>query len=388
MIRSTIIMFSTFAGAGIGYTASRYIALHRNANLQKTREIYFLSHYTSIVTGIIISTLLYIFAPFIAAASLGSSELTGDVRLGALVIFFVTLNSAQNGALLGFERFKAIAVNTIISGIAQLLFLSFGAYYWGVPGVIIGMGLSAFTLWAFNQCSLRGSLPRKMKPGANIKQISRDTVSILWKFSLPAIMSSILVLPTLWFCKTLVVQTVGFEAMGHYDAAEQWNAIILFVPSTLAGIIIPILTNILAEGTRQQYQKVIKINLLINVFITVFAALAVCLLTSFILKSYGAEFSDKITFRLLVIATIPSAVAAVLGNIITSEGKMWVGFTLNFLWAVWLILFSLLFVVKMGYGATGLAVALFCAYSLLAVSSYVYMRTKITNKKALLNEND
>ena len=375
MVRSTIIMFSGFAGAGMGLTAARHIALYRNTNQVKTYEAYLLSHYFSVGFGILISLLLYFFAPMIADKSLKTPYLANNIRLGTLAMFFMVLNNAQNGALQGFERFKSIAVNTLIQGIVQALLLIIGAYYLGIAGVIGGIAIAAFLLWGLNYRAIRMDIP---KGSLKSVTISKDTISVLYKFSLPAAMSSILVVPLFWWCKTFVVQKAGFEAMANYDVAEQWNFIILFIPATLSGIIIPILTNTLIKGTIQQYQKIVMVNILINAMISVFATLGICLLAVFILKSYGRGFNDITTFRILIISTIPNAIANVLGQIIASKGKMWIGFSLNFLWVIWILLFTLLFVGRLGYGALGLALAMLCAYILHVITSYAYVWKRIT----------
>ncbi len=384
MIRSTIMMFSVFAGAGIGLTASRYIALYRGTNIRKTQEVYTLSYYFSIGLGLLIAILLCLFAPLIAEKSLHAPQLTNDIRIGAGVLFFIALNSAQNGILLGFELFKPIAFNTSIYGIAQLVFLAIGAYYWGIFGAIAGMGIATIVLWVINQRSIHSKTSKIFIEKIQLRKLSKETISILWKFSLPAAMSSILVIPALWWCKTFVVQTSGFGSIANYDVAEQWNNIILFIPSTLASMIMPILSNILAEGTSSQYKKLVTINILLNAIATTLIALFVCILTAFILKSYGAEFTDKNTFHILILSTIPNAVAAVLGQVIASKGKMWAGFILNLLWALWLILLSLFFIGNLKYGAFGLALAVLCAYILHAIFSYAYMWSRVINKKELL----
>jgi len=374
MVRSTIIMFSAFAGAGIGLTASRYIALYRNTNQTKAHEIYLISYYFSIGFGFFIATLLFFFAPLIAERSLQAIHLTSEIRLGAIALFFIALNSAQGGVLTGLEKFKTIAVNIALQGVVQAVLLIAGAYYFGINGVVGGMVFGALLLCGLHYRAIQKSIPkRELK---NVK-ISKDTASVLWKFSLPAALSSILVIPVLWWCKTFVVQQSGFKAMANYDVAEQWSLIILFIPSAIAGMVIAILSNTLAEGTAHQYKKIININIWINAAISIFASLILCLLAVLILRSYGVGFTDVATFRILIISTIPNAIAAVLGQVIASKGKMWSGFMLNFLWAIWLLLLTLLFVKYLDYGAFGLALAVLCAYILHAIFSYTYMWQKV-----------
>ena len=381
MIRSTILMFSIFAGLGIGGTASRYIALYRNVEPQKTSEIYLLSCYTALVAGLLVAAILYFFAPMIAENSLKAPQLAVYIRLGAAVLFFSALHGAQTGSLSGFEQFKTISINTIIYGVIQIITLSLGAYLRGIYGVVVAMGFSAFVFWGINQYSLRNYLAKKSYKKIKLREISKDTVSVLWKFSLPSIMSIVLTIPVLWWCKTLIVKTAGFGNLANYDVAEQWNTIIMFIPLTLSGIIIPILSNILSEGNMGQFQKTVRINILINTLITVAAVLFVALLSSLILKSYGAAFTDNRTFLVLIASTIPNAVAAVLGQVIASKGKMWIGFLLNFIWAIWIVLFSVIFITKMNYGALGLALAVLCAYILHVIFSYAYIYPKVKNIK-------
>jgi O-antigen/teichoic acid export membrane protein len=371
IIRSTIMMFSVFAGAGIGLTASRYIALYRNTDAQKAYEIYCLSKYVSIIMGLLIAVLLCVFAPLIAVQSLHAPHLAGEIRIGAIVLFFTTLNSAQTGVLLGFERFKASAINIIISGFIQLLVLTVGAYYWGIAGVIGGMGIGAFILYFLNQHIIRQNISGFILRQTKVKQVCRNTLPILWKFSFPAILSSILVIPVLWWCKTLLVQQAGFGHMANYDVAEQWNTIILFIPSTLGSMLVPILSNILTQGTKNQYNKIVKINITLNVIVTSIIALFICLFASFILRRYGSEFTDTTTFYILILSTIPSTVCAVLGQVIVSRGQMWTGFLLNFIWAIWCIGFFIIFVDKMNYGSVGLAMAVLGAYILHMLSSFI-----------------
>ena len=383
IIRSTILMFSVLSGAALGLTAARYIALYRNTEPRKMYEVYLLSHYFSIGTGFLIAILLYIFAPLIAAQSLHAADLAGEIRYGAAVLFFITITSVQIGILQGFERFKTIAINTILYGIIQLPCLSLGAYFYGIRGVISGMALSHFCFFLFNKWSIRQSIAHKATGNGGAKGIHKDTISIIWKFSLPAVMSSFLVIAVIWWCKTMIVKTNGFEAMANYDVAEQWSIMILFIPSILAGMIIPILSNILSEGTAAQYKKLVNINIIINVLISVPAAFVILLFSSLILKSYGSGFNDTRTFMVLVLSTIPNATAAVLGNIIVSKGKMWTGFILNGIWAIWLILFFFLFVGKMGHGAFGLALAMLMSYILHVILSYAYVWAKMMNNNEI-----
>lgn len=42
-----------------------------------------------------------------------------SVRVGAVLLFFSIINGVQNGALIGFEDFKSVAVNTLLGSLLE-----------------------------------------------------------------------------------------------------------------------------------------------------------------------------------------------------------------------------------------------------------------------------
>ena len=78
-----------------------------------------------------------------------------------------------------------------------------------------------------------------------------------------------------------------------------------------------------------------------------------------------------------MITVVICAVNNVLGQVITSKGKMWIGFGVNALWAIWLITFSVIFIGKYNMGALGLAFALLVSYTLHSIlQGFVALRMK------------
>lgn len=70
--------------------------------------------------------------------------------------------------------------------------------------------------------------------------LSKEDCMIIWNFSIPATMNTIMVVPAFWLIKTLLVHNCGYESLGIYEAADQWKVIILFVPGAIANILLPI----------------------------------------------------------------------------------------------------------------------------------------------------
>jgi O-antigen/teichoic acid export membrane protein len=203
--------------------------------------------------------------------------------------------------------------------------------------------------------------------------------SVFLKFSLPAVLQGLVFIPVLWWAKTYLVQESGYGEMALYDVAEQWYYVVLFIPASLSSIILPLLTNTNYNGTVKQYNKLLKFNLMINIGISFIIAVVIALFSPLIYKSYGAGFTDFRPLLILLATVVISAANNVFGQVIAAKGKMWIGFGVNLLWAIWLILFSILFVKNYHFGAFGLALALFVSYLLHSIAQgWIALKLKNT----------
>lgn len=371
IIRSTINMFLVFASLGIGGTAAKYIAQYRNSSRKLTGEIYALSHYFSMLVGGIATVALLFFSSDIATYSLHAPHLTQQLKLAVPVLFFAAVNGAQSGTLSGFEDFKTLAVNTFISGFTQGVCLIAGTYWYGISGAIVGLGIGNLVLYFMNWKSIH----KRLKQYAivyRLRDISKKTVQILWKYSLPSALSSMVVIPVLWWTKTFLIKHTSFDEMAVFDVAEQWYAMVLFIPSTLSQILLPILSNTLEEGTYRQYVKLIKINLGINILVSLGIAFVISLLSHFILSLYGKEFTSVSPLIVMMFVSVMVSAAQVVGQVIASKGEMWIACGFNLMWSVWLIGFAVLFV-NHNLGALGLALAILCSYTLHFIGQGIYL---------------
>jgi len=363
IIRSTLAMFLMFSSLGMSMTASRYIALYRNSDPGKAYQIYKFTHNSIIIFGIVIALLLFFFSSYIAENSLNNIGLSNPLKLSAIVLFFLSLTSAQTGALNGFENFKALGLHSIINGVLQTALIVAGAYYFGINGVIIALGVTALLLYFQYRFSLKSNL-KILKQAPKSKDEKFKNSSIFFKFSLPAVLSGIATVPVLWWAKTYLVRHGGFGEMAIYDVAEQWYFVLLFIPNSLSSIILPLLTNTTAEGTEAQYTKLIKLNLIINFTITFVIAIFIAIFSPLIYSFYGKDFLNNTPMLILLITAVICATNNVLGQVIASKGKMWIGLGVNSLWGLWLVLFSILFIGNYGLGSTGLAYAMLVSYFL------------------------
>ena len=364
IIRSTLNMFLIFSSAGMGVTATRYIAMYRTSNPHRAYEIYRFTQKTVIWIGLIISVLVFLLSSYIAENQLNDLRLSDALKIGAVILFLMTLTSIQFGTLNGFEQFKKVGINSALNGVIQLISVVLGAYLWGINGVIAGLGITSFILVLQLWFSLKKDISKIRTAEKNKDDEKLDSSSIFLKFSLPAVLQGLVVIPVLWWVKTFLIDNAGYGEMATFDVAEQWYYVVLFVPNSLGTILLPLLTNTNYNGSKEQYNKLLKVNMLINVGVTFIIAVSVALFSPLIYKFYGKEFTEYQPLLILMITVVICAANNILGQIIISKGKMWVGFGVNALWGIWLIISTFIFVGKYDLGALGLAYALLVSYIL------------------------
>src|SRR5260370_33113757 len=155
IISGSIDLFGVFAGFGLGLTATKYIAEFRTRDPLRAGRILSVSSVVAAVGGAVFAIILYVVAPYLAAHTLSAPHLSVPLRIGALALFFSSMNGAQMGALYGFEAFQATAKLQAILGLVDLPFMLGGYSLGGLNGVTGGMVCSTFVGWMLSVAALR-----------------------------------------------------------------------------------------------------------------------------------------------------------------------------------------------------------------------------------------
>jgi O-antigen/teichoic acid export membrane protein len=371
VVLSTVNSFIVFANFGIALTATKYVAEFRESDKERIGRILGLSYLFTVGSGIVMTILLCAVAPWICNHVMKVPELVSELRLGLLFLIVAAVNGSQNGVMVGFQGFRAAAMANFIAGLFMIPLRAGGAYLGGLNGSLIGFGLSLVVLLVVNRIFIL-----KMTRQYNIKISYKNAfqeLPILWKFSIPAVLGGILVTPVFWLCYLMLTRSNGFEEVAVLDAARQFQLMILFIPGTIAQVILPLLVQTNSANQKSQYAKTIKYNMLLNVIIALVVALPLMILSPYVMGFYGEGFSEgAMTLCVLAVTAIVIAANNVVGQIIASQGKMWIGFIFNLTWAC-ALLFGCYFAILLNTGAFGVAVAMMIAYLLHAIWQYGYL---------------
>lgn len=372
MVRSTINMFVVFGTAGLGVTATKYISEYKENNKEHIVSIYLITNGFAVIMGLVVTALVLIYSKDLAIHTLKAPQLETPIKVGAFLLFVTILNAVQNGTLAGFEDFKSIAINTLIGSIVETTCMLLGAYYWGVIGGLIGYGAGFITLFIVNYISIRRQFV-KANCQILLDYVEKKDFSLLYKFSIPAAFSAILVAPVFWVGRSMLVRENGFSELAIYEVADQWKVIILFIPTAVCQIVLPILSS-LGQTETNRFKKVLLLNIILNAVISLLIAFIVCLCSGFIMRTYGSEYTDVNTLNILALSTVFTSISNVVGLAISSKAKMWYGFAFNLCWATSFIIITKYLLIK-GYGASGVAWGVLLSYLLLTIiqSAYLYL---------------
>ncbi len=290
IIQNTVVMLTTFAGFGLGMAATKFVAECRNSDPLKAGRVLALASAVTLATSGAASLLLFFAAPWVSAHALSAPQLTEAVRIAAVLLFFSGLNSVQLSALSGFEAFRAIARINILCGAMNFPLMLGATYYWGLTGA-----LWTFVVTAASNCLLTQIALREECHRAGIIYSYRGfwpERAVLARFSLPVFVSGLSGTCADWILNaTLVKQPNGFSELGLFNAARQWNALMIFVPGMLAALTLPVLSNLRGEGNFSQFKKILLFNSFLLSALAVAVAVPVACFAKPIMGLYGHQFA-------------------------------------------------------------------------------------------------
>lgn len=361
MILSTVGMLGTFAGLGLGVTATKYVAELRSHDPERAGRIIALGCAVAIASGGILALALLAYAPVLAARTLNAPALADELRIASVLLFFNAFNGAQIGALAGCEAFQAIARINLVRGIVTFPITVGFVLLWQLPGAIWALAVTAAVTCLLSQLSLR-----QQCVAAGIRSQFRSAWTerrVLWTFSAPAFLSGALVGPVAWAANTMLVnQPGGYAEMGVFSAANQWRAALLFLPGLIGQVAVPMLASLQNAAGRRPARKVLVGSMLTNALCTVPVLFVLLPCSRWIMSFYGPAFSTRgHVFEVSLLSAALLAIQTPVGNLIIAFGRVWVGFAMNAGWAACLLATAHA-LLAFGWGAQALACAYLAAY--------------------------
>jgi O-antigen/teichoic acid export membrane protein len=370
IVQTTIVTFAVFAGPSIGLTANKYVAELRDTDpVRAARILAMTSSLARIASGLFAMALLGAAEP-LATHFLRAPALAPSLRVAALALFLTGIDSAQRGAIAGFEEFRALAYIGLARGLATLPVMLLLAWRFGLLGAVVGLAITAAVEAGINQHVLRGCRRRSGFPKVGRERWTEWRAIV--QFSLPALLAGAVSLPAAWLSSAFLTwRPGGYAELGMFNAANNWRNAILFLPVVVNQPFLSILAHSFGVGEYRRFWSVVRMNVLVTTVSAAAVGGIVLLLRGHIMRAYGAGFDagTPVLVYLVLAATLSAAVSAI-GSAVSASGRMWHGAVLNGIWAMTLVTIAW---ALHGSGATGLAQAWFYAGCVHAVSVTLYV---------------
>ena len=369
MVQSTAGVFGTFAGMGLGVTATKYVAELRWVDARRAGRIATLTLLVALCSGLASGLTLILLSRGLAASTLNAPHLGPQLEVASALLLATVLCGAQAGVLAGLEVFDCIARVNIVRGILTVLGGVIGAWEWGLEGAVGALAISAAFVCIAQHVSLVRACRQAGLP-LRVRGVFEEW-PVVWRFSLPVWLGSALVGPVIWWATAILVnQPGGYGEMGVFNAANQWRNVVLFLPAILAQPLLPVLADSHARQPAR-FEHLMWLSLAVTAVLSALIVIPLCVASPWIMASYGPHFREAWPVLCMLIASaIPAACCGVVGQALAGSGRVWTGFGLNLVWAMGLIGLTL---AGKRHGAGGLSAAFLGSYLLHLVIVGAYL---------------
>jgi O-antigen/teichoic acid export membrane protein len=362
MVDSTLGMLGVLCGFGLGFTATKYVAQYRFSDPERAGRIIVLTTSATLVAGLLAGVSVLAASGWLADGVLGRPEIAPVLRIGSLLLFVNSLNSVETGCLAGFEAFRRIARINVVQGMLSAFLSVPLVFLFGVPGAVASLILSALaglclTRRAVEEECRAGNIPLPQIPNLSLLR----ELPVLWRFSVPALLSQILAAPVTWLTNTmLAAERNGYAQLGLFSVANAWRNQLLFVLAIVPSVLLPVLSS--RADDRETFLDLsfrnLCLNWMVSLPLSVLTGLAAFLAIS---PLYGSTYGDARYGALVLTGLIFFvAVGGTAGTLAASDDRMWHGAVFNLFWAVLLVVFARLFIERLGF--MGVALGLWLAY--------------------------
>jgi O-antigen/teichoic acid export membrane protein len=167
----------------------------------------------------------------------------------------------------------------------------------------------------------------------------------------------------------MVSQPDGYAALGVFIAADKWRQLVLFLPTSLSAIILPMLSNLHGTKNTGGYRQVFSANVLV-----IFSGPA--------MSAYGSDYqAGRVTLIILSASAVAVVLNNVLGQVLVSLGSIWWRCGLDVALAVLLALSAWWLIPT--YQENGLALANLIAFAITALILLLIVRYFFRQKELL-----
>lgn len=320
LVQSSAAMFGVLAGFGLGPTTTRYVAYYQQSDRERTCDVLFITTVTAAAISGFLALMVVLASDWIAQTLLAQPELSFALKASSLLFVVCTLDGIAVAALRGFESFGRLATVNLVRAVLTPIIAVPLVYVWAVHGAIAASILSGAVGLVLTLQMVRKQCKAACVP-VRFRVAPWHEWRILWKFSLPSMLATALVIPPAWFGQALLArQPDGFRQLGFYTVANQWLTLVLFFPSVLGAVLMPIIASSRTSNATRA-SSLFAIPILMSAAVGLVLSSVSILAAEPILELYGEDFAAaKAVYIVMMIAAVLSAVNEILQQALLGMG--------------------------------------------------------------------
>ncbi|GAC1460817.1 MAG: hypothetical protein PVSMB6_21040 [Steroidobacteraceae bacterium] len=337
------------------YTAATQIAGSLGADRARRSGIVTLVTWSTAGAATLCALGMFVAAPLLARQAFAAGALTPALQVAAFYLFCEACGGLAQGILTGFRQFRTLAFTGIVRGVVLL----------PLVGLLAGGG-TVSALWAFVIASAASLVIRattiamalKSRQLSVVAPITRAELQVLWRVSLPGLMTSLITVPTNWLGMIMLVRSPGgYAQMGVLGAANQWFSMLLFIPGVLTTVTLPLFSQHFASGEATSLRRALRVSLRLSLIAAAPPALLIAAASPWLMALYGPEFAHGWpSLALVAVAAITSSTLNMLLNLLGASGRMFKVLTTQLAWAAAYLLSAYL-LLRHSWGASAIAAA-------------------------------
>lgn len=369
----TIYMFGMqFAAFGYGAALTNYIAKYES-NTSKIREYISSGVIGSIVSGLIISILLYSFSVYISTNFFHIPEMATLLKVTAVCFPFIAIQKATLGTLNGFRKMNHFALINILQNTFVFLISIFFVFFlkMGVTGAVVGFVIPTLVTGVISILYIKNyfSLPSRVLLGSVLREIS-------W-FGFYIVLGNSINMLNTQISSLLIGRFMTETDVGYYATAVIIMQGTTLLPSAVQAVTTPSIAQHYGKKEYSKIRKLIKntmskifaIELLFLIFLTIFGK-------SIIDTLFSEEFAPAYAPMLVLsIGYLMYAPWMSVGAIFAGIGKVNLSFKINCLCAILNTTLNLSLIPKFGLigaaSATTLALIFTFMINLYFIQKYI-----------------
>ena len=358
-VTNTLLTIASVSQLAAGPTATKFLAELRQSASARAFRIYLLLRLTCGANALVGAVGVFLGAEGLSRWLLGTGELELLFRVGAVFVFFASLNALQTGVLAGFEAYRDLGLAGLVGGVFAVVASGVGGVYWGVTGAVLGFVATALVRYLVHTMRVARNLAACRVP-VSWRELFGEYRVIL-DFSVPAAISGLVLMPVVWLANAwLVKQPGGVSEFAVYSAAFTLRTMVLFVPGVVCNVALSLLNNLRGAGAAAGFREVFRQSVWLVAVVGLLVALGLQVTGGWVLGWFGRDFSAGTNvLSVLLISGWLEAVALVVYQRVQVSGRMWL--SLGLVIIPWQAVFLAVawWLVPL-HGAFGLAVAMAC----------------------------